>query len=733
MNEYKILGYADKFSLRPGETISVKVSCVDIKTYNTKLIKIIQGDINPQGPGYKEEILSNDLGGPFKARHQAIPIGSYGIVQHKKIFSTLTKLSISVYIFPTLLKNNKKQVIFSKKDKSRNLGLELYINHKDQIQFSINDLNIIISEKLKEKNWYYITANYDPTNGAISISSKLLNLLKPDNKLELKSKIIKKDLNFNQNKSNLIIGANLNDNISSNFFNGKIDSLQIFNRVVDLNIQKIFKNYFAKWNFSKNISTDKIFDDSKNKLHGKLINHPARGVTGYKWKEKFQNWNIDSSHHSSIHFHQDDLTDCKWKTDFKFKIPYNFKSGIYGFKLYNKKNEFYIPFCVKPKRQIKKNKILYIMPTASYLAYANNRIGIDVPETESVCGRLIEINDQDIYLQEHPELGLSFYDLHDDGSPVFYSSKKRPIINYQPKSIGKLGGIGSNVWQFNADTHITGWLDKYEYEFDVVTDEDLHNEGYELIKDYKVLLTGTHPEYYSLKMINSIQKYQFNGGRLMYLGGNGFYWRISYDLKSSNIIECRKSENGIRATDTNPGENYSSLTGEYTGLWERNGIPPNDITGIGMVSQGFDVSSPYHRTKASYKKEFRFIFKGVKENIIGNFGLSGGAAAGLEIDATSPDDKNLKDIHILASSKKHSDIYLMTPEDLLDPTPGISGTETNHIRSEMILYKTINNGAVFSVGSIAWAGSMVFNNYKNDISKITKNVLDEFLKNKVFN
>ena len=75
----------------------------------------------------------------------------------------------------------------------------------------------------------------------------------------------------------------------------------------------------------------------------------------------------------------------------------------------------------------------------------------------------------------------------------------------------------------------------------------------------------------------------------------------------------------------------------------------------------------------------------------------------------------------------------MTPEDLLDPTPGISGTETNHIRSEMVLYKTINNGAVFSVGSIAWAGSMVFNNYKNDISKITKNVLDEFLKNKVFN
>ena len=37
-------------------------------------------------------------------------------------------------------------------------------------------------------------------------------------------------------------------------------------------------------------------------------------------------------------------------------------------------------------------------------------------------------------------------------------------------------------------------------------------------------------------------------------------------------------------------------------------------------------------------------------------------------------------------------------------------------------------GAVFSVGSIAWAGSMAWNNYKNNISKITKNVLDRFYK-----
>ena len=59
----------------------------------------------------------------------------------------------------------------------------------------------------------------------------------------------------------------------------------------------------------------------------------------------------------------------------------------------------------------------------------------------------------------------------------------------------------------------------------------------------------------------------------MYLGGNGFYWRISYDTKSTDIIECRKSESGIRTFETKPGESYTSTTGEYSGLWRRNGIP----------------------------------------------------------------------------------------------------------------------------------------------------------------
>ena len=164
------------------------------------------------------------------------------------------------------------------------------------------------------------------------------------------------------------------------------------------------------------------------------------------------------------------------------------------------------------------------------------------------------------------------------------------------------------------------------------------------------------------------------------------------------VIECRKSEDGIRAFAPLPGEYHASFTGEYTGLWRRNGRPPNTLTGVGMVSQGFDISSPYVRTEASLDPRAEFIFEGVDSTVIGDFGLSGGGAAGLELDAADPALGTPPHTLVLASSERHTDLYLMTPEDMNDPAPGLGGTEADIIRADMVFFETPNGGAVFSTG-----------------------------------
>jgi N,N-dimethylformamidase len=81
---------------------------------------------------------------------------------------------------------------------------------------------------------------------------------------------------------------------------------------------------------------------------------------------------------------------------------------------------------------------------------------------------------------------------------------------------------------------------------------------------------------------------------------------------------------------------------------------------------------------------------------------------------------------VLGCSTRHTDVYLMTPEDLLDPTPDMSGTQSDSVRSDMVYFCNDKGGAVFSVGSIAWAGAMAWNNYRNEVSQLTWNVLKHF-------
>ena len=46
----------------------------------------------------------------------------------------------------------------------------------------------------------------------------------------------------------------------------------------------------------------------------------------------------------------------------------------------------------------------------------------------------------------------------------------------------------------------------------------------------------------------------------------------------------------------------------------------------------------------------------------------------------------------------------------------------------MVIFSTSSGGAVWSTGSIAWATSLLWNNCENDVSKITENVINRFLK-----
>ncbi len=601
-------------------------------------------------------------------------------------------------------------------------------------------------QRLLAREWYFVAASYDAKTQAVMLYQEPLTPypLAAD-VAEVRTKA--KTQAVGKNNAPLMFaayrqGAGARAPLAGQY-NGKIDSPRLAKRALNRTELEALKSgpipaaltttVVGAWDFSREMSSLTVIDMSPYRLHGRLVNLPARAMKGYNWDGTVMNWREAPEQYGAIHFHDDDIADAGWQVDFTLTIPSTLKSGLYAVRLRAGEEEEHLPFIVKPRKG-QEQKIAFLLPTASYLAYANEHMGTNAALVELLCGRLPILDKQSLFLTEHREYGASCYDTHSDGSGVCYSSRLRPILNMRPKHISPLGGQGSSLWQFNADTHITDWLEAMGYAFDVITDEDLHYEGYELLKPYTVILSGTHPEYHSLAMWEAMKAYQQNGGRLMYMGANGWYWRIAFHPEVPGVIEVRRAEGGIRTWAAEPGEYYHSFTGEYGGLWRRQSRPPQMMVGTGFTAQGFDISAPYHRLPDSFHPRVAFIFAGIgKDEVIGDFGLIGGGAAGLEIDRADRALGTPPHALVLATSQGgHTDLYLVVCEELLATIPGLGGTENELVRADMVFYEMPNGGAVWFASSIAWAGSLSHNRYQNNVSRLTKNVLDRFLDRRPF-
>ena len=266
---------------------------------------------------------------------------------------------------------------------------------------------------------------------------------------------------------------------------------------------------------------------------------------------------------------------------------------------------------------------------------------------------------------------------------------------------------------------------------DLISDEDLQAQGLELLQDYRVLLTATHPEYTTQAMLSALEQYLAQGGRLMYLGGNGFYWVTSISPEKPHVMEVRRGPAGTRTWESAPGEVYHSTTGEMGGLWRHRGRPPNKLVGVGCSSMGWSTAFPgYARTPASRDPRVAFIFEGVGDReIIGDFGLAMGGAAGDELDRLDFELGTPLEAILLASSTGHNHHYQQVIEDIpqLKSERVYGGSTHPPVRADMVYFKTPRGGAVFSVGSMSWCGSLSHHQYHNDVSRITENVLRKFL------
>ena len=95
-NEY----FSSKYNV-PGDNINFMVSTTSAKPYHAKLIKVISGDPNPEGPGLIEKEIESELNGEYPSRQQASRLGSCIKINPKIIINDLNNFTIGATVWPT--------------------------------------------------------------------------------------------------------------------------------------------------------------------------------------------------------------------------------------------------------------------------------------------------------------------------------------------------------------------------------------------------------------------------------------------------------------------------------------------------------------------------------------------------------------------------------------------------------------------------------------------------------
>jgi N,N-dimethylformamidase len=767
LKQLGISGYVDPLSVQPADTVGVHVSSQSPMFHST-LVRVISGDPDPRGPGLKEVVIPTPANKDYPGVDRNLPVGSYVTVPDSAALRLTGSFTITAWIAPTTIPGStlnplaqhrtpagtpRPQGVLTKWSDATGTGYGMFIDDDGSLALWLGSSGGRV-EKIRtgvpmhpwdpalpgfyamggvvpqhtDTRWYFVAASYDAQAGRVSLVQEPLapppdiNVQLPDpTRVSVQRSTSIQSLG--QNQVSMLTAAYWKaNNAVGGLYNGKIDNPRLYDRALSaaqidaIRTGTSREPAYANWDFSQQIPSTTVVDVAGRHLNGNTVNLPVRALTGHNWTAQEQNWTRAPAQYGGIWFNEDALADARWPATFQVTLPADLKSGYYAFKLESSAGKtYYAAFFVRPRTPTA--KIAFLVPLFSYLAY-----GMTGPTAFS-------------------DTALSQYSRHFDGGGVVYSSRLRPISNMQSAATGPPSDPRrfGPPWQYEADTHIVDYLEENNYQVDYITDWDLHQQGASLLAPYKVVLTGSHPEYISENILNAFQKYLNNGGRVMYLGGNGFYW-IDVPNPTGIFTEMRRHD-GTEAWQAAPGEYYHSLTGEYGGLWRFRGRPPNELVGTGFTAQGFGAvtgdatySRPYTRNPDSFDPRAAFVFQGVgPTEEIGNFPslqLTGGAA-GEELDRYDYGLKPPPTTLVLSTASGFGNDYIFVVEEVnnttnVSTTGGPNQPPNPLVRSDMTLSYYPRGGAVFSVSSISYTGSLYYNHFNNNVARITTNVLRTF-------
>jgi N,N-dimethylformamidase len=708
-------GYFEEPAVTGGETAELKLS--GDGPAELEVVRMIHGDPNPDGPGVKSEPAGWEGPRELSLGPQVLDLGSYIEIPDAPWLAIGRSMTLGLWIYPTRLTGDWQAI--AAKWAPGDIAFGLFCAGHGLLVAGVSYDGERVEwctgrQFVASDTWQHVAMVLDGESGTLSVHHHA-----PDSPTDLErrrrggqptarsSKRIAPG-SLHASGAPLLLGALADDETGRHraHFNGKLAAPVLLGAAADAALLDRLRDgegvadapdLRGAWDFSAAVTTARAPDLSEHGHDALLVNCPTRAVTGPAWAgTEASVYTDDPARYDAVHLHDDDLGDAGWSTTCVVRPPADARPGIYVARVRTERDAISLPLVVRGSSP--RAPVCVVIPTLTWQAYSSNRGPYSFTEDGMV------------------DEALCLYDTHSDGSTVSYASRRKPTRSGDPSA-------GIRQWGAHtvpANLYLIDWLEHTGQPYDVLCDQHLHDEGAEALRPYRCIVLGSHPEYWTAQMLDALERYLDDGGRCLYLGGNGLYWVTSLDPERPFVMEVRKSGDGdyeAYFARPQPGQMQHSTTLEVGGLWSRRGRPARRLIGVEHSANVFtdaDGRWGFDRLPASYDPRFAFVFEGVGDGPIGDFGLNLGTAAAYEMDSVQewrwPADWTPT---VLARAAHESFIAPMRM-----PVPAVS---------EIAMTASTSGAAVFSAGSVTWTGSLSHGGYDNNVARITGNVLRRFL------
>ena len=166
-----IAAYADRLSARPGETLEFKVSSEGARPYRARVVRVVCGDPNPDGPGIVERPIASAIEGEYPGRFQPVALGSYGVVADASPLRSLGSFTVFASIWPTT-PDKGEQYVVERHDPRTGAGFALLVDADGSIAFEVRDreggtARVRARTTMRARAWYRVWGTHDAARGRI--------------------------------------------------------------------------------------------------------------------------------------------------------------------------------------------------------------------------------------------------------------------------------------------------------------------------------------------------------------------------------------------------------------------------------------------------------------------------------------------------------------------------------------------------------------------------------------